>query len=324
MNRCLKCCVFCVLVLSACSEQGVNLDPIPTEQPGEYFDDFSYSDSSDPQIRSFGWHIVDGSSGPPGGARYARENITFHQDSLHAENTIMHVTAEATDSFDDMRLARIETSGFTFWEGTYAARVYFDNTPADWEDGNVQAFYTINELKSESDPDYAECDFEYLAWDIWGGGNTNAKLYTVTWETYANNPWNPNRAFTTVEDVMEGWHTLIITAVDSSTVRYYVDDLLIAEHSTSTLGDSVYPDAPMNISFSNWISTDQAGSGLGSRQGARSYTMKVDWVYHAQNEGLTYAEIVERVADFRQRDLARLNDMVPLRAYPNTCCEARA
>ncbi len=274
----------------------------------EFFDDFTYSSHKDNALTAFGWDIVDGISGPPANARYKKENITFSADPNNSLNRFMLLTTHTTHAFDSMTLARIE-SDMIFLEGTYAARVYFDNTPTNYQDGNIETFYSINTLKYPNDPDYAECDFEYLPYNIWGGGNTGHTMYLSTWETYQEAPWDPNNASTALTSDLSGWHTLLFQATNGHSVGYFIDGIFQGEHILSNKNDSVYPETPMQIAFANWIWTGPNHMGLGSSSKNRSCTMKVDWVFHAKEEVLNTAQVNHLINDFRDQSIQRFNSI---------------
>ena len=163
---------------------------------------------------------MEGISGPPGSAVYKKENIAFIADAENRGNTIMQLATIAANTFASMQLARIETKELLFREGTFAARVAFDNAPNKWQDGNVQTFYAINVLEKDNDPDYSECDFEYTPWDTWSGIDHSIKMHFTTWETYQNEPWIANYAHTAAKGSYEGWQILVFAAVDGKTVDY--------------------------------------------------------------------------------------------------------
>src|SRR6478735_400543 len=51
------------------------------------FDDFTYSGVGDPQFAAFNkWNIVTGTSGPPEGAQYRKENVNFVADPANSAN----------------------------------------------------------------------------------------------------------------------------------------------------------------------------------------------------------------------------------------------
>lgn len=274
----------------------------------EFFDDFDYSSYSDNGLTNMGWEIIDKGSGSPNDANYRKENVTFAEDPYLNGNKFMILTSKTSNTAGSMELARIQSKTI-FLQGTYAARVYFDDNPNKYKDGNVETFYTINKLKYDFDPDYSECDFEYLPYDVWGVNPGHQTMYLTTWETYQANPFVKDRAYSTVKSSFSGWHTLLLQATNGKTVKYYIDGKLICEHDKSTLGHNVYPETSMQIAFANWIFLGDNNIGLGTSPATRDCNMKVDWVYHAKDTELNTAQVEYLVNDFRKNSIQRLNTM---------------
>ncbi len=258
----------------------------------EMFDDFSYSSSTDPALHVINnWIVVDGPSGPPSGAIYSKDLITFSADPANPSNTIMGVATTADNNPNNTRHSRIETDIFPYRNGTFAARVYFDDTPAQYGDGNVETFYTINSYATCNQADlYSECDFEYLPWDAWHYERKNT-MYTTTWETCET------RTFDKVVQSYAGWHNLVYAVIEGQPVKYYIDGQLVATHS------QYQPDSDVNISFANWIYQNITGTSTT----VRTTTMKADWVYHAKNAILSYEDVLSIVNNLRQGGVLRKN-----------------
>lgn len=116
MNKTIKILRFLAVLVISAGASGME----------EFFDDLHYSGSADSLLKARSWHIADGKSGPPAGAFYSAAQITFSADPQNPENRIMYLAAGTEGPEESWRLARIETD-LLFHEGTYAARVYFDN-----------------------------------------------------------------------------------------------------------------------------------------------------------------------------------------------------
>jgi GH18 family chitinase len=258
----------------------------------EMFDDFSYSSSSDPALQEINsWSVVDGPSGPPSGAIYSKDLITFYADPQNSNNKIMGVATRADNNPSNTRHSRIETDIMPYRNGTFAARVYFDDTPALYGDGNVETFYTINSYATCNQADlYSECDFEYLPWDSWHWERQKT-MYTTTWETCEI------RTHDKVIKSYEGWHDLLYTAENGQPVKYYIDGQLFATHN------QYQPDSDVNISFANWIYQNITGGS----STVRTTTMQVDWVYHAKDVILSRADVLALVSNFRNNGILRKN-----------------
>lgn len=291
------------------TEEGINTDGAAMSHPrNEFFDDFNYVDFDDVELAALGWTIVDGISGPPAEANYSKENISFEPDPELKRNKLMLLQTQTSNNIESMKLARIESEP-VFLEGTYAARLYFDNSPEIYRDGNIETFYLISGLDFPNDPDYCEFDFEYLPHDIWGDGDYSKKLHLSSWETYQPDPWLANKVTTLVEGDFSGWHTFLLQATNGETVNYYIDGVLQCEHKHSDKNDNVYPENLMQIAFANWISPGINGEWLGSAESTRTCILKVDWVYHAKNTSLTPEQVELLIDDFRAGSVDRKNSM---------------
>lgn len=92
--------------------------------------------------------------------------MEFVDDTSLAGNKLLTLSTQVNGLQRTSTQARLETDGFEYFEGTYAARVYFDETPYDYKDANIQTFYTIvNWLLGGDGSKYSELDFEYMAAD---------------------------------------------------------------------------------------------------------------------------------------------------------------
>jgi hypothetical protein len=259
--------------------------PDPPDPTGEVlFDDFAYTSSSDPRIGQRGWTVRSGGGGPGvPGAVWDPALVTFPTVSgnrvLQLESSNNGSSARQTELYHQRK----------FFEGTYGARVFFTDTPVRGIDGDhvVQTFFTITPLNAPMDPDYGELDFEYLPNGGWG--EPANILYTTTWETYQNDPWVADNIHTEQRTSFAGWHDLVIQ-VSSGRVRYYLDGTLFADH-----GDRYYPETPMSINFNLWF----ISGGLVGQPGDRAYQERVDWVYFAENDLVSPAQVTSRVNAYR-------------------------
>jgi len=294
--------------------------------PYLFFDDFSYTIQNNNyynEMDEFGWRIVDGVSNPPSGALYKKENVRIAVDPINNENKLLLLDTETTNEFNDMSLSRVETKAMEYLDGIYISRISFDNSCRVWNDANVETFFSLSELRFQNDPDYSECDFEYLSWDVWGA-TTSPKMYIFTYETYQDTPiWKAIRDSSSREGELVGWNIYVYEVRNSDqTVNYYIGNDInflyefIAEHDFAKDYNgnwvSVYPESEMNISFANWIYTDQFGSGLGSSQTQRTNTIEIDWVLHSKDQELKmYGNSIDTleniVANLRANGITRAN-----------------
>ena len=275
------------------------------------FDDFNYSNADDPAIESFNkWHIVnDLNSGPPSGADYLKSNVTFTSDG------IMELRCSNAGTPASATHSRIETGAdVNYLEGTYAARVYFDNAPRNNQDPIIQTFYAISPAAGGANPaTYAEVDFEYLPWDAWSGmygGTYNNAMWMSSYESSNVLPSGEglDNAHVILKQDLAGWHDLVFRFVDDVNVEYFIDGVKKANVSTrASDGVSVYPDYNMLVSFANWAYPPIDGSTFGPGTQQRSSTMKVDWFVHVKDQSKSPAEVQAIVDEFRSRGVKRRN-----------------
>jgi len=278
----------------------------------EFFDDFSYSGALDPSLSCQGWNLVVSAAGP-GIAPFCISNIAFTIDAENPTNTLLECRTNI--DAETMTSSRIETSQYLFLGGTYAARVWFDDSPSNEShlDGTAQTFYTYYGGTGDT---HSECDFEYYPYYFWETTNSHKQMDIVTWEAaIANDHW---RSFTPRQGSYQGWHKLLFSAVDGVHVRYYIFDdngnLLGTSiiHSTASDGTgSVYPDHLMNLSISNWIGLRAASNEL------RTSSFKVDWVYYSRDIEMTMQRVQTIVNQFRSQAVPRRNNLT---VVPATLC----
>ena len=277
------------------------------------FDDFTYTGVTDSQLLSFNkWSVVDGRSGPPQGATYRRDNIGFVTDPDDASNKLMTVSATVNGTTRAVTNARIENS-FEYFTGTYAARVYLSDLPSKYSDGNVQTFYTIvSSSLADDGSKYSELDIvEYLASDKWGLSPDKPVLYTTSYHKYQTEPWRAYKTYFHSDTSWAGWHTFIASCTDGLNVKYWIDDTYLGAQSVTDnetqAGLPVYPRAPMQIAFANWIISEGGVSQIGESTANRTTTMQVDWVLFVKDQEKSLSQINALVSDYRAQGLQRRN-----------------
>lgn len=264
----------------------------------EFFDDFTYSTSADSSFHD--WYWVRSGIGAPGQGTWDPDLIVFYSDPQDSNNIIMKIPSQLSGEKQTIKKSSIETHEYMFREGTFSARVYFTDSPSDWNDLTVQAFFTINTLET-----YAEVDMEYLAWDnnYWYGEG----LYMTSWGDYKDGlpmsqqdrelmPSSPSDKRPTD---LQGWHILMMI-VNGGHIKYYLDGDLMADHSGSR-----YPDCDMRICFSHWPDVLYSSSTT-----TRKHDMEVDWVYHQANIELSTSEVEDRVKSLRTDEIHRINTVL--------------
>ncbi|XTZ17510.1 carbohydrate-binding protein [Micromonospora echinospora] len=255
------------------------------ETCGVLFDDFAYASSADPALPARSWTVRTNAGGPGvPGASWPASNITF---PTSGGQKVLQLAASTNGTAAGTSHAELFQRR-AFFEGTYAARVRFTDAPVTGNDGDrlVETFFTITPLDRPMDPNYGEIDFEYLPNGGWG--EQGPIFYQTTWETYQNEPWVADNIHTAQRASFNGWHDLVFT-VSAGRVKYYVDGQLVADH-----GDKYYPETPMSINFNLWFIDLVAHTG-----GLSTYHQQVDWLYYADRQVLTPAEVATRVAGQR-------------------------
>ena len=146
------------------------------------FDDFNYKTLADAQKN--GW-VAKTEKGHPGikNATWWDDSISFHPDSLDHTNVVMRLTSKTDGTAANTRHTQI-CHQRKYLEGTYAARVYFNNAPQFGPDGDsgIETFYAISPLEYPMAPNYSEMHFDYLPNGGWGEGDH--ALFETSWETF--------------------------------------------------------------------------------------------------------------------------------------------
>jgi hypothetical protein len=284
------------------SRQTPNTAASKTSKPSILFDDFSYMNKD--QLKKHGW-ILRNAAGWPGvpGATWSEDGVSIVLDPDRPGNRILRMTSSTDGTGAKTKQTQI-CHQRKYLEGTYAARVRFNDNPVSGPGGDqiVESFYTIAPLKAPMDPDYSELDYEYLPNGGWGiAGPT---LYATTWETFSPEPnWKKDNVFQTSSGSRAGWHTLVVQVFDQK-VRYFVDGKLFVEHD-----GNYYPEDTMSINFNLWFIRD----GMVSANVTREYQEDIDWVFHQVGVSLTPEEVENAVARMRRASV-KFRDTVPPKA----------
>ncbi|GHF50353.1 hypothetical protein FHX82_003881 [Amycolatopsis bartoniae] len=267
---------------------------------GVLFDDFHYTGPADPAFGAAGW-ATRNDVGSPGvaGAHWLTSNISF---PTVAGEPVAQLSATTDGGAAGTTQAELYQNQQRFFEGTYASRVKFSDAPVSGTDGDHinETYFAISPLRYDRDPLYSELDFsEYLPNGGWGGSQAD---YQTSWYTYWNSPsWDGLRTSTAQNRSFDGWHD-IVTQVSGGHVKYYLDGVLTADHTTDAQGDPVYPRTSMSIDYNLWF-IDTAGH----TNGTSTYAEQVDWTYYAGNQVLTPAAAVAQAATYRNTGTAHVD-----------------
>ncbi|MGR3811039.1 glycoside hydrolase family 16 protein [Jiulongibacter sp. NS-SX5] len=282
------------LVFVACMEL-----PRPKEY-AVFFDDFNYESIDDPLLESFGWIIREGTGGPGNrGVRWQRENASIIDVPGEIDNKAFRLTARTNGTGRTTSQSELRTSPI-FLEGTYAARIYFSDSPTEGPDGDqlTQTFFAISPFTFDLDPDYSETDFaEYLPNGGWG--EEGPHFWVTSWETYQASPWIQDAKSDFISGSFAGWHFVSAT-IDKGKIHYFIDGQAIASH-----GGIYFPETPMRISFNLWF----LAGGLESTSESRTYEQLIDWVYFSEDTQMEHSSFTEIIASERSQNIDRRNSL---------------
>lgn len=280
-----------------------------TPDTGVFFDDFSYPHAG--ALSHGGW-TVRSKPGHPGvpGAHWGPDAMSLVDDPALPGNRLLRLNAR-TDGTPQGTFQAQLCHARKYLEGTYAARVRFNDAPVQGIDGDpvIQTFYAVSPLRFDFDPEFSEIDWEYLANGGWGSERT--RLYGITWQTVRVEPWQAYNQAHEEFGALGGWHVLLMQVADGKT-WHYLDGRLLAEH-----GGRNYPVVPMTINFNLWFSP---GGLLPASAQPRVYEQDVDWVFHARGRVLSPTQVDAAVNSLRKHGTAR-EDSVPATDPPlsSTC-----
>ncbi|MEU9082785.1 glycoside hydrolase family 16 protein [Streptomyces sp. NPDC048357] len=263
--------------------------PTPSGPPGTLFDNFHYSGTDDPALTANGWEVRDGAGSPGIKDTWSSTGAGFPSDTTAQGGRVLRLQASTDGTKQGTRQVEVQSTGTDLFTGTYAARVHFSDKPTSGRDGDhvVQTFFPIS--ASDSSANYSELDHEYLPNGGWG--SVGPQLDNVTW--YKADP--PDRVSHTFKQRLEGWHIMMITAVNGK-VTYSLDG-----KELFTSSGKYVPREKMDIHFSNWF-IDLPFTG-----GSRTWDMKVNWVYYKAGEAVSQAEVQKTVDGFYSAGTNHIN-----------------
>jgi Glycosyl hydrolase family 46 len=246
-----------------------------------FFDDFSYSRTTDPGFSSL-WGVRTGEGGPgQTGATWSAGAVTFSQmDAI----TAMTLTSSTDGTPNGTTHAEVFSKKKEFFAGTYAVRMRFSDSGSGAAAPLVnQSFVTISPLLHNSDPTYSEMDMVCLP--DGGLGDPEKRLYVGTWYTYDASTGVGDSRHASIPRDCDGWHTLMMQ-VSGGTVSFFVDGVNVF----STTG-KYYPRQSMSILFNQWFINGQ----IGVAGTAASFTQDIDWMYYIEDELMSTAAVQAQV-----------------------------
>ncbi|MEV6209484.1 hypothetical protein [Kitasatospora sp. NPDC051914] len=255
--------------------------PTPTGPPGTLFDSFHYAGPTDPALTDHGWEIRTGEGGPGIKDTWSDAGASFPADTTAQGGRTLQLQASTDGTQKGTKQVEIQSTGAKLFNGTFAARVYLSDKPAGGKNGDhvVQTFFPIS--AAEDSADYSELDYEYLPNGGWGA--PGPQLDTTSW--FKADP--PDRVTKPHKRRLEGWHIMMVTAVDGK-ATYSMDG---KELFTST--GKYVPREKMNVHFSNWFI-----DLLPSPGGQRTWNMKINWFYYKDAAAVSYADVQKTVDGF--------------------------
>lgn len=276
------------------------------------FDDFSYTSTS--QLSGNGWNIRTWNGGPGlSNGTWSAQNISFVTDPSSNANTLMRLKASTNVSANNISgttatagtssQVEIARSEQIYKNGTWAARMYFTDSPTTGPDGDtaIQTFFGITSYIEGAEP-YSEVDFEYLPNGGWWSGDATPAMWAGTYRLV---DWSDpsNHAVTRTPGSLAGWRTLVMQ-VEEGQIAFYIDGV----PNTSFSGD-VAPDYPMYIMFQLWFSNDCFDPSCSTPGYLRSTTPReyyedVDWVYYRQDTQLTPSQVTAEVSALRSNNIS--------------------
>ncbi|AQT60509.1 carbohydrate-binding protein [Cellvibrio sp. PSBB023] len=271
------------------------------------FDDFNYSNNT--QLSNNGWRVRTWAGGPGlANGSWSANNISFVTDPALPSNKFMRLKAgtningnniannnSTTGSVSQAEVARVEQ---IYKNGTWAARMYFNDAPSTGPDGDtvIQTFFGLTDYIEGAEP-YSEIDFEYLPNGGWWTGSATPSMWSGTYRIV---DWSDesNHGVTRTQGSLQGWHTLVMQVTDGH-IAFYID----GAYQTSFSG-AVAPDYPMYLMFQLWFSNDCFDAACNTRgylknSNYREYYEDVDWVYFEKDNLVPPSEVPQKVASLR-------------------------
>lgn len=288
----------------------LSVSAVTVQAQQRLFDDFHYDSVN--QLSSNGWQVRTWQGGPGlSNGQWSTDNVRFVTDAqgetsmrLLARTNIGGTNIQNNQALSGQSVqAEVARSEQEYKNGTWAARMYFNDAPSAGPDGDtvIQTFFGLTDYIELTEP-YSEIDFEYLPNGGWWTGSEEPAMWSGTYRIV---DWSDpaNHGVTKTVGSLQGWHTLVMNVTDGH-ISFYID----GEFQTEFSGD-VAPDYPMYLMFQIWFSNDCFDSACQRRgylnsQQSREYWEDVDWVYFEKDAQLSTADVEQTVQCFRNNDTA--------------------
>ena len=258
---------------------------------GTKFDDFHYSGPHDPALVAHGWQARSGPGGPGIADTWSAAGVSFPSVASAEGGQALQLQVGTDGTRAGTRQAELQSTGAGFFTGTYAARIYFSDAPAHGSNGDHinESFYPIS--ADDTSPRYSELDNEYMPNGGWGA--PGPALDTTSWYSATAD----DRVTHRLHNSLQGWHTLMITAVDGM-ATYSLDGKKLFSSS-----GKYFPREGMGIHFNAWF-IDLPFTG------SRTWDMRVNWFYYKADQVVSLQEVQRTVSGF-YRDGTHYVDTVP-------------
>lgn len=266
----------------------------PAAPAGVYFDNFDYTGPADPALFKHGWLVRTGKGVPGIPDTWSARGVSFPADPQAQDGHVLQLEAQTDGTKAGTTQAEIQTASNKFFTGTFAARVFFSDAPTTGRDGDHvnESFYAISQNDSISNTRYSELDNEYMPNGGWG--NKGPFLDTTS---YYTPDWRKETT-TRTHRSLQGWHTVIMTAV-GGVANYYIDNTRVFSSS-----GKFFPREGMVVNFNTWfIDLPFAGP--------RTWDMKADWFYYQTGKALSAASVQSAVAKLNSSGLNFVDTVSP-------------
>ena len=276
-------------------------EPAPAAPKGVLFDDFAYTGPRDPALSANGWAVRSGEGGPGIKDTWSADGVSFPAEEAGAdgeegkEGQALQLRARTDGTERGTLQSEFHSTAPAFFTGTLVARVNFGNEPTSGKDGDHIAESLFGISPDHASSKYSELDYEYMPNGGWG--RLGPRLDTTSWRSSERG----DRATDSHTSKLDGWHTLVITAVGGSAV-YSLDG-----EELFTSGSRYFPREPMTVNVSAWF-IDLPFKGASPR----TWDMRVDWLYYESGKAVSEKAAEKAVSGFAAAGTRYINTLPKL------------